>query len=85
MSSDALRSVNAHERFRHEDEKKYNKALSVLFQRADANKLTEDAIKACRHLDINPEELIQKTTDYFLNDNGQRVSAEIASVRFSHF
>ena len=54
VSRDALRSGSNARGFRQDDEKKYNKALTVLFQRVDATKLTDEAVKACSHLDIHP-------------------------------
>ena len=54
--------------FRMEEDRKINKALSVLFQRVDSNRLTDEAIKACRMIDVNPEDLIFKGSDFFIRD-----------------
>jgi hypothetical protein len=51
-----------------EEDRKINKALSVLFQRVDSNRLTDEAIKACRMIDVNPEDLIFKGSDFFIRD-----------------
>jgi len=85
FSRDGLRTGSNGRAFRAEEDRKLNKALGALFQRTDSNKLTEDAIKACRMIDIRPEDLLQKGADAFLRDGAQKVSHEIAEVRFKHF
>jgi hypothetical protein len=53
--------------------------------RPDSNKLTEEAHEACHSLLIKPEDLHHKGLDYFIKENGNPISVEIAEVRFKHF
>jgi hypothetical protein len=71
--------------FRMEEDRKFNKALGVLFHRNDSNKLTDEAIKACRMIDVHPEDLLHKGADYFMREGAVKVSEEIAEVRYKHF
>ena len=71
--------------FRMEEDRKLNKALGVLFHRNDSNKLTEEAIKACKMIDVHPEDLLHKGADYFMREGAVKVSEEIAEVRYKHF
>jgi len=55
-----------------EEDRKFNKALGVLFHRNDSNKLTDEAIKACRMIDVHPEDLLHKSADYFMREGRSR-------------
>ena len=49
-----------------EDDKKYKKALRFIYKYGqESNKLTEEAIEACKRQNINAEDLIVKTVDDF--------------------
>ena len=50
-----------------EDEKKYKKALRFIYKygQESANKLTEEAIEACKRQNISTEELLCKTVEEF--------------------
>ena len=49
-----------------EDEKKYKKALRFIYKYGqETNKLTEEAVEACKRQGINTDDLIFKTVDDF--------------------
>ena len=47
------------------DEKKFKKALRLIFKYGQENKLTEEALEACKRQGINPDELLNKTVEDF--------------------
>ena len=49
-----------------EDEKKYKKALRFIYKYGqETNKLTEEAMEACKRQSINTDDLIYKTVEDF--------------------
>ena len=83
------------------DEKKYKKALRFIYKNGqETNKLTEEAIEACKRQSISPEDLRCKTVEDFAvhpNADQQKGSpknrhqaelkeseANLAQVRFKH-
>jgi hypothetical protein len=42
---------------RYDDEKKFNRAVRTLFKTQDMTRLTDDAMQACSHLDVKPDDL----------------------------
>lgn len=47
------------------DDKKFKKAVRLIFKYGQENKLTEEAVEACKRQGINPDELLNKTVDDF--------------------
>ena len=49
-----------------EDDKKYKKALRFIYKYGqETNKLTEEAVEACKRQGINVDDLLAKTLDDF--------------------
>ena len=65
-----------------EDEKKYKKALRFIYKygQESANKLTEEAIEACKRQNISTDELLCKTVEEFAT---QKSHGQSNNAKFS--
>ena len=83
-----------------EEEKKYKKALRFIYKFGqETNKLTEEAVEACKRQGVNPDDLLTKTAEDFAVHPGQdkpalpknkhqaallESEASLTQVRFKH-
>lgn len=57
-----------------EEEKKYKKALRLIYKFGqETNKLTEEAIEACKRQGINADDLLSKTLEDFAVQPAQEI------------